>query len=113
MAGIHLFDHDTHVQVVEPGHVVFDQGDSGGEMFAVLDGVVELRRDGELIHTAEKGDVFGEMALIDDSPRSARAQAVSEARVVAVDRKRFMFLVQEHPTFALQVMASMADKLRR
>jgi CRP/FNR family cyclic AMP-dependent transcriptional regulator len=53
------------------------------------------------------------MALIDAAPRRASATARTAARVVPVDQKRFKYLVQEHPTFALQVMAVMAERLRR
>jgi len=52
------------------------------------------------------------MALIDSGPRSATAIAATTAKLVAVDSKQFTFLVQEHPTFALQVMKIMAERLR-
>jgi CRP-like cAMP-binding protein len=111
VAGIHLFDRQTDFQILEPGHVLFDQGDPGDEMFAVIEGTMEIWRDDQLLATAGPGDVVGELALIADNPRSARVLAVDRVRVVAVDRERFMYMVQEHPTFALQVMASMADSL--
>jgi CRP-like cAMP-binding protein len=53
------------------------------------------------------------MALIDDEPRSGTARAVSRVVAVPVDRAHFLFLVQEHPTFALQVMGIMAERLRK
>jgi CRP/FNR family cyclic AMP-dependent transcriptional regulator len=53
------------------------------------------------------------MALIDEAPRSATATATTEAKVVRVDKDHFNYLVQEHPTFALQVMTVMAERLRR
>ena len=58
------------------------------------------------------GSILGELALIDASPRAATARATVPTRVARIDKKHFMFLVQEHPTFALQVMAVMADRLR-
>ncbi len=110
--GFHLFDNSRDVEDVAAGEVVFEQGEFGDAMFAILDGSIDIIRDGEVQFTAGEGDVVGEMALIDDAPRSATAQARTPARLVAVDRDRFTFLVQEHPTFALQVMSSMANKLR-
>jgi CRP/FNR family cyclic AMP-dependent transcriptional regulator len=51
--------------------------------------------------------------LIDTAPRSASAIAATPSRLVCVGKREFTFLVQEHPTFALQVMAVMAERLRR
>jgi CRP/FNR family transcriptional regulator, cyclic AMP receptor protein len=51
--------------------------------------------------------------LIDPAPRSADARARTDARVVRIDKRRFTFLVHEHPTFALQVMTVMAERLRK
>ena len=53
------------------------------------------------------------MALIDPAPRTATATASTPAHVVAVDEKHFTYLVQEHPTFAMQVLRVMAARLRR
>ncbi len=112
MTGFHLFDNARDTITIEPGDVVFEQGQPGDEMFAIVSGSIDIVTDGEILFTASGGDVFGEMALIDDSPRSATARARTQARLVAVDRERFIFLVQEHPTFALQVMSSLANKIR-
>ncbi len=59
------------------------------------------------------GGVFGEMALIDKAPRSATAVAVTDSQVVAVGEKRFMYLIQQTPYFALEIMHVLADRLRR
>ena len=82
-------------------------------MFSVLEGTVELSRNGAVIENVGPGGILGEMALIDSAPRSADATARTAARVVSVDHQRFKYLVQEHPTFALQVMAVMAERLRK
>lgn len=59
------------------------------------------------------GQIVGEMALVDHSPRSATAVARTSCKVVVVPEKRFLFLVQQTPFFALQVMRVMAERLRR
>jgi CRP-like cAMP-binding protein len=82
-------------------------------MFAVVEGRIDLTRGGMIIEEIGPGGIVGEMALIDAAPRSAAATAGVDARVVAVDRQHFTYLVQEHPTFALQVMAVMAERLRK
>lgn len=112
MAEIHLFKHSPDAFTVEPGAALFREGEPGEVMFAVIDGLVEVRRGDQLIEQIGAGGILGELALIDAAPRAATAIAAVAARVVPIDKKHFMFLVQEHPTFALQVMAVMADRLR-
>jgi len=82
-------------------------------MFAVNNGVVEIVVNTQVIEEVHSGSVFGEMALIEDKPRSATAIARGTCSLVAIDRSRFTFLVQQTPYFALQRMAIMADRLRR
>jgi CRP/FNR family transcriptional regulator, cyclic AMP receptor protein len=52
------------------------------------------------------------MALVDKSARSATATALEDCKLAVIDKRRFLFLVHETPTFALQVMASLAERLR-
>jgi CRP-like cAMP-binding protein len=110
---IHLFDKDQQTEAVSAGTAVFRDGDRGDHMFAVLDGAVDLIVSGKTVETVETGGVFGEMALVDDRPRTASAIVKSDARLVRIDRKRFLFLVQQNPFFALQLMTIMAERLRR
>ena len=84
-------------------------------MFAVVDGAVEVTRGGHIDRA-----VRARARSSASSPSSTRRPAARrsprrprQSRVVRVDKKHFTFLVQEHPTFALQVMAVMADRLRR
>jgi CRP-like cAMP-binding protein len=94
------------------GAVVFREGDSGKEMYGVLSGAVELKAGSNVLATLGPGDTFGEMALVDDSPRSATATALTDTTLAVIDEQQFIFLVQETPSFALQVMAALAAKLR-
>ena len=98
---------------LSPGDVLFHEGDAGDVMFAVVEGEVELTRGDRVVDKIGAGGIVGEMALIDTEPRSATAMARTAARVVRVDQRHFTFLVHEHPTFALQVMKIMAERLRR
>ena len=96
-----------------PGTVIFRQGDPGDEMYVVQEGQVEIRLGDEVVETLGPGEIFGELALIDDQPRSATAVAVTASRLAAVPEARFHFMVQQTPRFALQVMRVMAERLRR
>jgi CRP-like cAMP-binding protein len=110
---INLFNKDTQVERLPAGHTVFREGDRGDHMFAVVKGAVEITIKGKVIETVESGGVFGEMALVEDQPRGASAVVRSDAELVRVDRKRFIFLVEQTPYFSLQLMAIMAERLRR
>ncbi len=113
MHEIHLFDSAANQVAFDVGDALFEQGDRGDQMYAIIEGDVELTANGRVIDVIPCGTIVGEMALIDDEPRSCTARASSRVTAVPVDRERFVFLVQEHPNFGLQVMAIMADRLRK
>jgi CRP/FNR family transcriptional regulator, cyclic AMP receptor protein len=97
---------------VPAGGVIFEEGASGAEMFGILEGEVELRLPNGTVHTLGPDDTFGEMAIVDGSPRSASAVAVTDTKLAVIDRHRFLFLIHETPSFALHVMSSIAARLR-
>jgi len=113
MAEIHLFRHARDVVETQPGLVLFREGEVGQAMFAILDGEVQLSIEGRVIDTLGPGSIVGEMSLVDHSPRSATATASTVGRVARVDEREFTFLVQEHPTFALEVMKVLVERIRR
>jgi len=112
MVEINLFKSSPDAFVVEAGTALFTEGEPGDVMYAVIEGNVEVAVGGHVVEQLGPGGILGELALIDASPRAATARATVASRVTRIDKKHFMFLVQEHPTFALQVMAVMADRLR-
>jgi CRP-like cAMP-binding protein len=113
MATIELLRNDPKVQSVAAGETIFSVGDTGRLAYVVTEGDVELELHGRLLETVGSGGIFGEMALIDDHERSANARARTEAKIVPIDQKRFLYLVQNTPFFAIEVMIVMADRLRR
>lgn len=110
---IEMFRKDEHAELYRAGTPVFRVGEQGDRMFAVLDGEVDIVIHGKLVETVGAGGVFGEMALIEDRPRIATAEVRQDARLVPIDKRRFQFLVQQNPFFALQLMGIMAERLRR
>jgi CRP/FNR family transcriptional regulator, cyclic AMP receptor protein len=109
-----LFRHDPNARPVAPGESLFEFGEAGQEMFVVTRGHIELRLpNGEAIEVVGPGGLFGEMALVDGSPRAATATAISTAEVVPLSPARFSYLVQNTPYFALELMRVMARRLRR
>jgi CRP-like cAMP-binding protein len=95
-----------------PGETIFRENDPGMFMYVVKRGQVELRRGGVLLEVVEKGNIFGEMALIEHGTRSATAVAASECQVVPIDEEKFTYLVKQTPYFALDVLRIMAQRLR-
>jgi CRP/FNR family transcriptional regulator, cyclic AMP receptor protein len=94
------------------GDVIFRQGDPAEELFIVKSGTVEIRLGNRLLDTLTERSIFGEMALIDRGPRSATVVAATDAVVVPVGEKQFLFLVSRTPHFALNVMRVLVRRLR-
>ena len=104
---------DKEATSFAPGQSIFRAGDQGEAMYIVVEGEVEILDGSVLLETSGQGSIVGELALIDDEPRSATAVAKTDCRLVAVDRRRFQYMVQETPLFALSVMKVLADRLRK
>jgi CRP/FNR family transcriptional regulator, cyclic AMP receptor protein len=94
------------------GEIIFSLGDSAEELYIVKSGKVEIRLGNRLLETLPELSIFGEMALIDHSPRSATVVAVTDTTIVPVGEKQFLFLVSRTPHFALNVMRVLARRLR-
>jgi CRP/FNR family transcriptional regulator, cyclic AMP receptor protein len=94
------------------GDVIFKEGDAAQELFIIQSGEVEIRLGNRVLETLPQYSTFGEMALIDASPRSATAVAASDVKLVSVGEKQFLFLVSNTPHFALNMMRVMARRLR-
>jgi CRP-like cAMP-binding protein len=107
-----LFANAQGTKTYGAGETIFEQGDEGDFMYGVVEGEVELRIGDHVLERCGPDDTFGEMAIIDRTPRSATAVAVTECTLATIDRREFLFLVHETPTFAIQVMSSMAARLR-
>ena len=108
-----LFKNSADAKQVPSGTVLFAQGDAADVLYVVIEGQIEIRIDDVAAETVGPGGKVGELALIDHGPRSGSAVTVSDARVVPVDEKRFLYLVRNTPFFALNVMHVMANRLRR
>jgi CRP-like cAMP-binding protein len=95
------------------GATIFREGEQGDEFFVVVRGKVEIRTGERRLEILGPKGIFGEMALIDDSPRSATVVALTEVTVAPIKEEQFLFLVRHVPVFALKVMRVLAVRLRR
>ena len=107
-----LFRQETNTVQLAPGDFLFQEGEKGDKMYVLLEGEIDIFLGDFVFETAGPGALLGEMALIDDSPRTANAVAKSPSRLAQIDRRRFHFLVQQTPQFATHVMKELADRLR-
>jgi CRP/FNR family cyclic AMP-dependent transcriptional regulator len=105
-------------QMYRKSEVIFEEGSTGSEMYLIHSGRVLLsvrhneNRQSPLV-VLNPGDFFGEMALVDDSPRSATASAVEDnTELIVIDRSRFLFMVRQQPEFALSLMHTLCQRLR-
>jgi CRP/FNR family cyclic AMP-dependent transcriptional regulator len=105
-------------QKYRKSEVIFEEGSIGSEMYLIHSGRVLLSvRQNETqqvpLVVLNPGDFFGEMALVDDSPRSATASAVDDdTQLIIIDRARFLFMVRQQPEFALSLMHTLCRRLR-
>jgi CRP-like cAMP-binding protein len=97
---------------LEKGDVIFREGDAADCLYVVRDGTIDITLGNRLLKPLQRGDIFGEMSLIDGEPRSASAVAHSQATVIPINEEQFLFLVGKLPYFSLNVMRVLAMRLR-
>lgn len=112
MAEFQMFRNQP-VEVFPAEAVIFQQGDPRTFMYVVNEGEVEIRLGGKVLEVVGPNGIFGEMAMIDGAPRTAAAVARTECKLVPVDQRRFQFLVQQTPYFAIEIMRLLVERLRR
>jgi CRP/FNR family transcriptional regulator, cyclic AMP receptor protein len=103
---------DQAVVRYEKGKVIMVAGQAGALMYVVIDGNVAISIRGAVVERVSQGGIFGEMALIDQSPRAANANAESDCALLAINRQVFLNLVKSEPTFGISLLGAMAERLR-
>src|SRR6266853_154246 len=103
---------------VPAGHTLFQAGDPGDSLFIVQSGQIELfikDTAGQkiVLTTAEQGDMFGELAMLDTGPRTATALALEESEVLVLDRGDLILLFGRKPEAALHMLASLSGLTRK
>ena len=100
----------VHFQAAD---VIFHEGSEGHDFYVVLEGEVDIIHNNHILFTLGPGEIFGEMAIIDSTIRSADAVAKTACKLAVVNEKRFLFMVQQTPYFALTVMKLMSGRMRQ
>jgi CRP-like cAMP-binding protein len=93
------------------GKALTKEGQQGYEFIIVLEGEVEVRQHGQVIAKRGAGDYFGEIALLDNRPRTATVMAITPVVIEVIERREFLGLVAENPEIGQKIMATMAQRL--
>lgn len=109
---VDIFSGSDAVKKYQEGAVIFDEGQVQKIMYVLIKGQVKISTDGEILNVINEGEIFGEMAIIEDLPRTASAICLTDCQLVAINEKRFYQLVHEIPFFAKEVMRTMSRRLR-
>ncbi len=112
MVFFELFANNPDIVRIAAGQPLFSAGEDGHRMFVLTAGQAEVIVNNRVVETLQHGNIVGEMGLVSPGPRSATVIALSDCEFVAIDEKRFLYLVQQTPYFATQVMRVMAERLR-
>ncbi len=107
-----LTGNDVASRMVKAGGIIFRAGEQADGLFVIKSGYVRIQIGNRTMAELTADDIFGEMALIDNEPRSATAIAITDVELVPVSEKQFLFLVSQTPYFALKVMRTLAQRLR-
>ena len=106
-------EEDVHREHFEPGEKIFDMGDVGDKVYFVATGEAVVVRDGKVVATLTKGDMFGEAALIGNHPRNATVQAQTALDLVAVNREAFHELLGNLPGLSDKIGTIMSERMGR
>lgn len=107
-----LFRHEPEFIEIQQGESLFNEGDQGQQMYVLIEGRANISIKGVHFEECRPGTFVGEMAVIDGSPRYATVSAITHCKFVVIDAKRFHYLVDESPGFAIDVMRVMAQRLK-
>src|SRR5687768_11518361 len=109
-----FFESAGRVETVAAGTRLFGENEKASRillkrdrMYLLLEGEVGLSAHGKPLGSVKPGEIFGEMAAITESPRSATATATRQSRVISLDDKQFAAALQKKPEFALMLMSIM------
>jgi CRP/FNR family cyclic AMP-dependent transcriptional regulator len=109
---------ENYVRFFETGQVIFRENEPGGEMFVIIQGIVEIRKatgasSSKTLITLRKGDLFGEMAIIEKKPRSATAVAVEPTKLLGINEKLYEKMIISNPDFARKMNRLLSDRIRK
>jgi CRP/FNR family transcriptional regulator, cyclic AMP receptor protein len=96
---------------VEPGKVLCKEGQTGDEFFVIVEGRVQVTRQGRRVSTLSSGDFVGEIALVTEMPRTATVTAETPVRLFVLTRREFHAVLDQNPKVERKVLRVLARRL--
>jgi CRP-like cAMP-binding protein len=87
-------------------------GETGREFFVLLEGEADVTQNGTTINTLRAGDFFGEIALVEDTPRTATVTATTPVRALVITDRAFKKLLDEQPELQRKVLVALAERVK-
>lgn len=123
LQGVDFFEHITtenlaHLaaiadpKMVQPGEVIYREGDVSGAMYVVVHGEVQLSREGRSVTRAGPGEAFGAWALFDDELRVVTATVEEDSELLVIEREDFIDLLADHVQITQGIIKSVVTRLR-
>jgi two-component system, sporulation sensor kinase E len=103
----------------EEGEILFRENSYGDRLYIIVDGEVAIRKkqkrgeESTELALRRKGDIFGEMSLLDEEPRFATARATQPTSVLELSKPDFVTMLKDHPLIAYQIMKTLSSRLRQ
>jgi len=113
MVFFELFSRAPEIVRVARGEVLFREGEPGEAMYVLVLGQASVSLGGRELEVLLPGGIVGEMSIVSPGPRTATVIAAADSEFVEIDVRRFHELVRQVPEFALQVMRTLSERLRR
>ena len=109
---LELFRSPNQYVPFKAGQAVFTEGEQGDVMYVLMEGELEVQVHNKVVGAFGPVEVFGEMAVIDTQPRSATVVAKTDCMLAPINQKRFLFLIQQKPEFAIYIMKILVERIR-
>jgi CRP-like cAMP-binding protein len=103
------------IQTYPKEHLLFTEGETGNTMYIIQEGSVKITKivDNKevILAVLNKGDIFGEMALLEDKPRAATAEVYEDCKLLAVNRDNFSTLIKDQPDMVVRMATLMSERI--
>lgn len=109
---VEIFQKQPDLRTLKAGDAVYHEGDTADYMYGIIEGEVEMVKHGKVYETLKPGAVFGVGGILGVGPRQSNAIAKTHCKLAYLEEKHFLFVVQETPMFAIEVMRNYSNRLR-
>jgi len=113
MVAVNYLNTQKNIVKFKAGDVIFKKGEQGDAVYGVLEGRVQVVYNDLVIDTLEAGGIVGEEVMLGKKAYGITAIAVTDVTLSVMNRQQFLWLVQQTPTFATQLMRDMTERVEK